>query len=73
MSTEKPKKRIEGLRCPICLLDGRDPHLRYDHHKDEYFCQTCSFTGQSEEIRDYYKVFKQRYRQLSAPVELKKI
>ena len=66
-------KVIRGYRCPVCMLNSKDPHLRYDRKKEEYFCQSCGFTGQEEEILRYYDVFRSKYRQLNSPLNLKQI
>lgn len=61
------------FRCPVCLLGGKDPVLRYDHRKARFYCQTCCFTGQPADIRKYYGVFQSKYRQISQRVSLKRI
>lgn len=62
-----------AYRCPLCLMNSRDPSLRYDAAKDEYYCQTCCFSARAPEIEAYYKVFKSKYKQLKQKIRLKRI
>lgn len=67
------KKDVMQLRCPVCLMNGRDPDLRYDTPRAEYYCQTCCFSGQQQEVLDYYKVFRRKYKALNERVAIKTI
>ena len=67
------RKVVKRLRCPVCLMNSRDPDLRYDHKRDEYYCQTCCFSGQEDEVLGYYKVFRQKYKALNQRVAIKQI
>lgn len=60
-------------RCPVCLLNGRDPLLRWDERTGQFFCQYCCFTGGVKAVEQYYKVMRSKYRQLKTRVRAKRI
>lgn len=67
------KEPVMMYRCPVCLLNGRDPALRFDHETGDLYCTLCCFVGNEQQIRDYYAVTKRRYRQINDKVTLKQI
>jgi hypothetical protein len=67
------KKYVMNYRCPVCLLNGSDPGLKYDWQKKEYFCLRCCFTGTPKEIKSLYAVMRKKYRLLNERLTLKQI
>ena len=62
-----------AYRCPVCMLKGLDPVLRFDAEAGELYCQGCCYTGDEAHVKEYYGLIRKRYRQLCDTVELKTI
>lgn len=60
-------------RCPVCMLKGLDPALRFDRETGDLYCQGCCYTGKEIDIPAYYELIKRRYRQIRQRIKLKAI
>ena len=65
-----PKNHEISMRCPVCFNRDIDVLMKLDLADGHYKCQKCSFSGQEEEIREYYAYLQKKFKWIDRRIKL---
>jgi len=57
--------KFDLIRCPVCFAREMDTILYYDSENDEYYCKKCCYTGNKEDVNNFFTAYRKgKYRDM---------